>query len=149
MGRLDFFLIAGNYTLLNHTALASLLPLCERKGMSVTVGAPFASGLLVRGPNEQGSTYMYQQAEDEINERAGQLQSICAKHSVPLGAAALQFCLANPLVCSVIPGAQSAEEAAQNRELVDTAVPAAVWREMREAGLIRADAPTPDASASL
>ena len=64
-------------------------------------------------------------------------------------AAALQFCLANPLVCSVIPGAQSAEEAAQNKELVDTAVPAAVWREMREAGLIRAHAPTPDASATL
>ena len=48
MGRLDFFLIAGNYTLLNHSALDSLLPLCERKGMSVTVGAPFASALAVR-----------------------------------------------------------------------------------------------------
>ena len=42
--------------------------------MSIVVGAPFASGLLVVGPTD-GATYMYEPASEEILEKTQVLQS--------------------------------------------------------------------------
>ena len=42
----DCFLLAGRYTLLDHTGLEDLLPLCEEKGMSIILGGPYNSGVL-------------------------------------------------------------------------------------------------------
>ena len=45
----DFFLLAGNYTLLDLTAWQSgILDLCKERGIGIVVGAPFASGILAR-----------------------------------------------------------------------------------------------------
>ena len=62
---------------------------------------------------------------------------------VPLAAAALQFPLAHPAVASVIPGARSAAEITANIAHMVHPIPAALWAEMQEAGLVRADAPVP------
>ena len=44
---LDVVLLAGRYTLLDQTALADLLPLCESRGVSVVIGGVFNSGILI------------------------------------------------------------------------------------------------------
>ena len=46
---IDFFLVAMPYSLMDQDALDEELPLCEEKGASVVIGAPFASGILATG----------------------------------------------------------------------------------------------------
>ena len=58
-------------------------------------------------------------------------------------AAALQFPLAHPRVASIIPGSANAEEAAENKAMLDTLLPKALWRKFKEAGVVRGDAPVP------
>ena len=58
-------------------------------------------------------------------------------------AAALQFCAAHPVVAAVIPGAKHTRKVMENARLMAATVPAAVWEELRHAGLIPSNAPTP------
>jgi len=57
------------------------------------------------------------EAPDEWVERVRRVESVCARHSVPLKAAALQFPLGHPAVVSVIPGCRSVAEAEENFRL--------------------------------
>jgi D-threo-aldose 1-dehydrogenase len=78
-----------------------------------------------------------------VVERVRRIESVCRGHGVALASAALQFPLQHPAVASVIPGARSAAEVAANLANFETPVPAALWAELKQAGLLRADAPTP------
>ena len=49
-GDFDLFLLAGRYTLLEQEALASFLPLCEKRGIGIVLGGPYNSGILATGP---------------------------------------------------------------------------------------------------
>jgi D-threo-aldose 1-dehydrogenase len=71
------------------------------------------------------------------------MEAICAAHAVRLPDAALQFGLAHPAVASVVLGAGSPDEVRRNLSALDRPVPSAFWAEMREAGLLRTDAPIP------
>lgn len=135
----DMFLVAGRYTLLDHTALAELLPRCEARGVGVVVGGPFNSGLLAGG-----TTFNYEAAPPDILARARAIGAICARHGVDLKAAALQFCAAHPAVAAVIPGPRTAEELRQNAAAMVQPIPDDVWRELRAAGLLPEAAPTPE-----
>ena len=141
-GDFDLFLLAGRYTLLEQEAVESFLPLCESRGIGIVLGGPYNSGVLATGPVE-GAYYNYDPAPPEILERVGQIEAICSRFGVRLIEAALRFPLHHPSVVSVIPGGQSADEARANGALLDTDIPAALWRELKQAGLMRADAPTP------
>jgi D-threo-aldose 1-dehydrogenase len=48
----------------------------------------------------------------------------------------------HPSVVSVIPGGQGVAEVEGNRAILDVAIPAALWAELKAEGLMRADAPT-------
>ena len=141
-GDFDCFLLAGRYTLLDQSALPELLPLCESKNISVVIGGPYNSGILASDLSP-GATYFYDQAPPEVLEQARSIKTVCDRYGVPLKAAALQFCLAHPAVAAVIPGARSVGEAEENCEMVRFPVPADMWAELRHAGLIPGDAPTP------
>ena len=52
-GDVDFFLVAMPYTLLDQGALDTEFPLCAARGISVVIGAVFASGILATGVVEQ------------------------------------------------------------------------------------------------
>lgn len=139
---LDLFIVALPYTLLDQPALDRELPLCVERGVSVVIGAPFASGILAGGP-DSGATYAYAPAPPEVLERTRRIQAVCARHGVPLGTAALQFPLAHPAVAAVIPGPNAPEQARQNLEWVRARIPADLWSELKADGLLRPDAPTP------
>jgi D-threo-aldose 1-dehydrogenase len=143
-GHADCFLLAGRYTLLDQTALPEFLPYCVEHGIGVVAGGPYNSGILAVGPRE-GATFNYRAATPEMMEKARRIGELCARHEVPLRAAALQFILAHPAVVSVIPGARSTAEVEENVRLVERAIPAALWDELRDRGLIAAAAPTPAA----
>ena len=74
----------------------------------------------------------------------------CAIHSITsfqapttsLKADGLSAALVMQVAC-VIPGGADADQVAQNQEYVDTMVPKGVWRALKEADLVRSDAPMP------
>ena len=142
-GDFDCFMLAGRYTLLDHTALETFMPACERRGISVLMAAPFNSGILATGTTP-GATYFYVEAEAGIVERTRRIEAVCARHGVAIAAAALQFPLAHPAVASVVTGMRSADEVRANVAHCRVAIAGALWDELKHEGLIAKDAPVPN-----
>ena len=138
---IDFFLVAMPYTLLEQGGLDEL-EMCAEQGVSVVIGAPYASGILVRGPQPH-ALYNYRPAKPEVIARAERISAVCRRHDVPLAAAALQFPLGHPSVVSVIPGPVATEEVRQNLAWMRRDIPDALWAELKGELLICADTPTP------
>jgi D-threo-aldose 1-dehydrogenase len=134
----DVFLLAGRYSLLDHTALHTLFPHCATRGVRVVIGGPFNSGLLAGGRH-----FDYMPASGDLLARVAKIQNICDGHGVDIRAAALQFCAAHPVVCAVIPGAKTPEKVVQNAKLMRQAIPSEFWPSLKRAGLIPDEAPTP------
>ena len=141
-GDFDCFMLAGRYTLLDHTALDTFMPDCERRGISVLMAAPFNSGILATGARP-GATYFYTGADAEIMARTRQIEDVCKRHGVTLAAAALQFPLAHPVVASVVTGMRTDVEADANIAHCRAPIPGAFWDELKHRRLIAADAPVP------
>ena len=141
----DVFLLAGRYTLLEQTALDHFLPRCAARDVSIIVGGPFNSGVLVEGV-KPGAHYNYGPASAEILDRVRGLEAVCQAHATPLAAAALQFPLAHPQVASVIPGLSSPAQVHQALAWAAHAIPDALWDDLRAEGLLHPDAPTPRGS---
>lgn len=139
---MDCFLLAGRYSLLDQSALASFLPACQTRNVGVVIGGPYNSGILATGP-VVGARYDYAPATPAILQQAGELQAICRRHDVPLAAAAIQFPAFHPAVISVVPGARTVDEMSLNLKLYEQAVPAALWADFKAAGLLAAEAPVP------
>ncbi|MBI4306724.1 MAG: aldo/keto reductase [Chloroflexi bacterium] len=138
---LDVVLLAGRYTLLDHTGLPEFLPECEKRGVKVIVGGPYNSGILARDLNGPVS-FNYQPAPVDLVARARALKAVCDRHKVDLKAAALQFVLAHPAIATAIPGAQSVSELEENVSMASAKIPADLWRELKATRLIPANAPT-------
>jgi D-threo-aldose 1-dehydrogenase len=139
-GDFDLFLLAGRYTLLEQEALESFLPLCTARGVGVVIGGPYNSGILATGPRP-GAFYNYEPAPPEILDRVARIEAICTAHGVRMVDAAFQFPLCHPAVVSVIPGGQSVAEVEGNLAAARATVPAALWADLKAAGLMRPDAP--------
>jgi D-threo-aldose 1-dehydrogenase len=141
-GDFDCFLLAGRYTLLEQGALDNLLPACRERGISVITGGVFNSGVLI-DPDRQ-AYYNYADAAPEIVERARRIGAICARHDVPVKAAALQFPLGHPAVACVLTGARTPAELEENVALFDLPIPPALWDDLKRERLLRDDAPVPE-----
>jgi D-threo-aldose 1-dehydrogenase len=141
-GDFDGFLLAGRYTLIDHTAVPELLPLCVKRGARLVIGGPYNSGILAMGA-KPGATFNYQPAPPDIMARVAKIEALCARHGVPLRAAALQFPLAHPAVASIIPGAREPGHVEENVALLSAAIPAAFWQALRGEGLLPQDLPVP------
>jgi D-threo-aldose 1-dehydrogenase len=141
----DCFLLAGRYTLLEQEALDEFLPLCEKRGAAVVVGGGFNSGILATGARP-GAKYNYSPAPAAILEKVARIEAVCAEFNVPLPAAALQFVVAHPAIPSFIAGTRTVEQLNQNLAWFSHPIPGQFWSALKIKGLLREDAPTPQAS---
>jgi D-threo-aldose 1-dehydrogenase len=139
-GDFDLFLLAGPYTLLDQSALDSLLPLAEARGIGMVIGAPYNSGVLATGPRP-GAFYKYEPAPQWVLDRVGRMQAICEGFGVRLVDAAFQFPLRHPAVVSVIPGGQALAEVESNARAARAEIPSELWAALKSEGLVRPDAP--------
>jgi len=137
-GQWDTFLLAGRYTLLEQSPLEDLLPACKKAGISIILGGPFNSGILVGG-----DTWNYAKAPEDVVTKVKAIAAVCQAHGVPLPAAALQFPLGLDLVSSVIPGPRSAEDMQQIIDWFDVSIPAQLWSDLQSEGLLHPEAPLP------
>ena len=104
-----------------------LFPLCQRRGVAVLAGGVFNSGILAR-PGD-GATYDYAPAQPRILERARRMRDACARHGVPLPAAAPQFTLHHPAVTAAVIEARTADEIAVDVSYLEMHIPGALWAE--------------------
>jgi D-threo-aldose 1-dehydrogenase len=143
--RFDCFLLAGRYTLLDQSALQELLPLCEERGIAIVAGGVYNSGILA-GPRRP--TYDYSPAPPALIARTKQIETVCERNGVPLKAAAIQFPLGHPAVTCVLVGCRSAREVQENVRMFEWEIPAPLWAELQEAGLLDPSAPVPQTVSS-
>lgn len=140
-GDFDVFMLAGRYTLLDHSAIDELLPECVKRGIGIALAAPLSSGILATGA-KPGATYFYEEASPEIMDRARRIGETCQRHGVGIRAAALQFPLHHPAIKSVPAGMRAVHEVTQNAADMARAIPSALWHDLKQAGLIDPACPT-------
>ena len=136
----DCFLVAGRYTLLDHSALHELMPLCLEKDISLILGGPYNSGILASDLHTK-STYFYDPSPPEIIEKAKKIKQVCDRHQVPLKAAAIQFGLMHQSVAATIPGPRSPEEIKDNIAMCSMKIDPDLWKELKQEKLIHQDCP--------
>jgi len=141
-GNFDCFLVPGRYTLLDQSGLAELLPVCADKDIAIVLGGVFNSGILT-DPHGTAPQFNYQPAAQEWLVKAKKIDAVCQTYSVPIKAAALQFPLAHPAIASILSGATTPEEVAENVALLQVPIPSDFWNELRADGLLPHTAPTP------
>lgn len=145
---LDLILLAGRYSLLEHSPLDEFFPLCAARGTSVVIGGVYNSGILATGTAHDGPIhYDYAPAPPHIIDRVRHLEAICADHQIPLPAAALAFALAHPQVVSVLVGLSSTAQVEHSMRLYHQSIPDDLWADMKQAGLLPENAPTPHGTA--
>lgn len=149
---IDCALLAGRYTLLEQQSLDSLLPECERRGVSMLVGGVFNSGILARGvrhlrePGGDASSalkFNYGTAPAAVIERVARIEALCDAHDVALPSAALRFPYAHQAVASVLTGASSVAELQSSIDAFAAPIPGELWTALRAEGLLDPRAPTP------
>ena len=99
------------------------------------------SGVLV--DPRPGATFNYTPAPVDVIDRARRIGDACARHDVPLRAAAMQFPMAHPAVASLVAGVRTREHLEEYPRLLAHPIPAALWEDLRGDGLIAANAPVP------
>lgn len=118
--RCDFFQLV--YNILNREVEATLLPECERRHIGVIVRVPLEAGFLTgkysketRFPDDDVRSENYPpQKITELVEKVNRLSFLTRSGERTLAQAALQFCLAQPAVSTVIAGARRHEQVVVN-----------------------------------
>ena len=144
---LDCLLVAGRYTLLDASAAGELFPLCQQRGVAVLAGGVFNSGVLAQP--DDGARYDYHRADPAIVARARRIQAVCARHGLPLAAAALRFTLAHPAVTAAVVGARSAAEITADASYLAAPWPAGLHQELAAEGLLPDGTPPAGAGSAL
>lgn len=147
---LDVILLAGRYTLADQTALPVLLPECARRGVALVLGGPYNSGILATGAHPASgevARFDYAPAPAAIVDRVAGIERVCARHAVPLRAAALQFVAAHPAAAALLAGARDSDEVDDLWAMRRLPIPDTLWCELRAEGWIAPGAPVPSASA--
>jgi len=139
---LDFLLVAMPYTLLDQGPLEKSFRSCVQQNVSVVIGSPYASGVLATGA-AKGALYNYAPANDTILDKVRKIETVCNRHNTSIAAAALQFCLAHPVVAAAIPGATHSRFVSANIENLSARIPTALWDELRSLNLIAQASPLP------
>jgi D-threo-aldose 1-dehydrogenase len=127
-GAFSVVLTHNRFSLIDQSAV----PLFEEAaelGVAVLNAAPFGGGVLAGAPQAQGY-YGYREASPEILARIEALHAACARHDVPLAAAAVQFSTRDPRIVSTVVGVSKPERVDRLVELARTPIPPELWDEL-------------------
>ena len=127
---IDAVLIAGRYTLLDQSA-QRLFAAAEARGVHVVAAGVYNSGILTGV--EQEPHFDYAVAPRRILESADRLRAVCEAHGVSLATAAVRFVVRCDAVDTVVVGARSPAEAAQNWSHLHRELPEELWPALEEA----------------
>jgi aryl-alcohol dehydrogenase-like predicted oxidoreductase len=115
-----------DYSLLNRTPEADILPYCQERGIAVMVRGPLAMGLLsgnysadtvftdpvrARWHQDEGSQAAFERRVVQVEK----LKQV-VKPGQEMVTTALRYVISNPVVSTVVPGAKSPAQAATNAQ---------------------------------
>lgn len=129
-GAFEAVITHNRYTLLNQSA-EPLIELAYQRGLGVLNAAPYGSGLLAKGPAAY-PRYAYTAAPEDLLNRAGAMERICADYNIPLAAPALQFSLRDQRIDSTIVGMSRPERLQQTLDMAAVAIPDEMWARLDE-----------------
>jgi D-threo-aldose 1-dehydrogenase len=125
----DVLLTHNRFTLINRNA-GPMIDFAISKGMAVLNAAPYGGGVLAKG-TATVKRYAYRDAPEDVLEPARQIEAICAKHGVPVGAVALQFSMRDPRITATVCGVSKPERVQQTLDWARHPIPDAVWDELK------------------
>ncbi len=124
----DALITHNRFTLVNRNA-GPMLELAAARGIAVFNAAPYASGALAKGADSQ-QRYVYQIASESVLGPIRRVEEVCARHGIPLGAAALQFSLRDPSIASTICGVSRPERIEETLKWANWSISEEAWSEL-------------------
>jgi len=141
---LDYILLAGRYTLIEHAPLEGFFDRCLARGVGIIAAGVYNSGILATGTRSGGELhYDYGEPPADVVERVAAIEAVCDEFGIPLAQAALQFPSAHPAVSTTLVGMTGERRVRSTVEQFATMVPPAFWGEMKHQGLLPEGAPVP------
>ncbi len=128
----DALITHNRFTLTNRNA-EKMMDFASGKGIAVLNAAPYASGMLAKGP-ASGSKYVYMDADEVVLSRVKSIHYICMKYGIPIGAAALQFSMRDERVYSTICGISKLERIAKTLQWAWRDILDSFWDELATIG---------------
>ena len=120
---MDVILTYLDYTLLNQSASQTLMPVAKENDIGIINGSPIAMGLLSSVEPDPSARY-------PDGKRAHKLWCWAQENNLNLLALAIQFCLRQPLIDTILTGSKNASEVEQNYRAATTEIPSEVWNTM-------------------
>lgn len=141
----DICLLARQYSLIDHEhALHHVMPVAREKGVRFVIGSSLNAGFI-----SGSARYNYGEKSWDIptavTHKRTRLREIADSYGVDLRTAALQFSAAPDVAAALVTGMKSPAQAIANMASINATVPPHFWAELKDRGLIEADAPVPTA----
>jgi D-threo-aldose 1-dehydrogenase len=127
-GAFEVLITHNRYTLLDRSADA-LLDVAAEHGVATVNAACFGGGILAKG-SAASDRYAYRSAPAEVLAAVRAMEEACARHGVPLAAAALQFSVRDERISSTIVGFSRPERVDECVAQAAVDIPAALWPEL-------------------
>jgi D-threo-aldose 1-dehydrogenase len=124
----DALITHNRFTLVNRNA-TPMIDFAVGKEIAVLNAAPYAGGVLAKG-SDSFPRYVYQEASAQMLDPVRSVEAICVKHSVPPGAAALQFSIRDERLTSTICGVSRRERVRQTLAWAEWPIPDSLWEEL-------------------
>ena len=130
LGVFDAAVTHNRFTLLDRSA-EPLLDAAAEHGVAVFNAAPFGGGMLAKDlPAGATPTYAYRPASPEHVAAHTAIRAACARHGVPVPAAALQLSTRDPRVTSTIVGATRPQQIDDALAWARHPIPDVLWDEL-------------------
>ena len=124
----DALISHNRFTLLNREA-DKLFDYAYNKKIAIFNAAPYAGGVLAKGPSNF-KKITYQDVTEEMLRPVKEIEKICKKHNVDIGAAALQFSLRDKRISSTICGVTSIDSIEKNLAWAKAKISNEFWAEV-------------------
>lgn len=124
----DLLITHNRFTLSNRNA-EPMIDAAQARGIGVLNAAPYAGGALAKGTADY-PRLAYQEATDASLAPLRRVESVCARHGIPPGAAALQFSLRDERIASTICGVSRPERVEQTLAWADWPISDEAWQEL-------------------
>ena len=124
----DVIINHNRFTLLNRQA-NEMYDYAYKKNISIINAAPYAGGVLAKGPSNF-KKITYQDVTEEKLAPAREIEKVCKKYNVEMGAAALQFSMKDKRITSTLCGVTSVQSIEKNLSWAQTSIPDKFWNEL-------------------
>ena len=124
----DVMINHNRFTLLNREA-DKMYDYAFSKNIAIFNAAPYAGGVLAKGP-DNFKKITYQDVSEEKLAPAREIEKVCKKHNIDMGAAALQFSLKDKRITSSMCGVTSIESIEKNLKWANADISTEFWNEI-------------------